>query len=113
MNRTVENRARQGLDTTTPTTALDALGRVLAPEDAVFLQAARAPLLRVAAITPVLSLDAPPGTLQIHLCYFESFTVKAGTPIPNLVRVAPAVEAPPMPIQVHGMTRAESDPSSH
>jgi hypothetical protein len=73
----------------------DARGRALQEGDEIIL-AIRGPIyFRVAQITPILDLKAPPGLQHLHLGCMLTFTVKAGTVHPEFVRVQTAAEAGP------------------
>lgn len=91
--------------------ALDGMGRPLVEGDGVFLSLRAPGLYRVLGITPVLDPNQPPGRLHVHLAHFETLTVERGRAVGAIMRVGTAVECPPMPIRLEGVTPAEETPS--
>lgn len=80
--------------------AVDGLGRVLQPADAVFWSSKGEKLFRVIDVRPVMDPTVEPGMVAVDLICFQTVIYKGGVPMPNVVRVATAAEAPPMPITV-------------
>lgn len=80
--------------------AVDGLGRVLQPADAVFWSSKGEKLFRVIDVRPVMDPTVEPGMVAVDLICFQTVIYKGGVPMPNVVRVATEAEAPPMPIQV-------------
>lgn len=107
----IERAAAGEATTTAPGTALDAMGRVLAVGDALFLNTRQLPLVRVMGVNPVLDPSLPPGLVQVHVIYAETFVLPAGKATAEFMRVATAAEAPPMPVVLQEATATPSAPA--
>lgn len=90
--------------------AVDGLGRVLQPADAIFWTSKGEKLFRVIGVRPVMDPTVEPGMVAVDLICFQTVIYKGGVPMPNVVRVATEAEAPPMPISVTG-TQAMPQPA--
>lgn len=90
---------------------IDALGRPLQEDDKIILNTTRPIHLRIAQIVPALDPSLPPGAVHLHLGVLLTLTVKKGTPVLEVIRIATAAESEPNPVRMVDATQvAATDP---